>query len=434
MITEEKHYTAALYCRLSQDDGNTSESVSIGTQKSLLTRYCTENGFQIYDYYIDDGYSGTNFDRPEFSRMMTDVEDRKVNLVIVKDLSRFGREYAMMGIYLNYTFEDCNVRFIAVTDGVDTLKNPDDLVMPIKNVVNAQYARECGRKTKAARIALAKDGKYIGSRPPYGYMKDPADRHHLIPDPETELVVKRIYSMYCSGEGIKRIASVLREEKILTPQAYSGFSSSKDAGWRREYDWHVTTVKAILTNEEYTGCIINCKEQVRGSVKKKREITPEESRIVIRGTHEAIITEEQFELAQSVMKNRYRPDRTGERQIFSGLVRCASCGSAMNLSTSHGKKKSFACTVYRNYGKDRCTSHRISYNALYRIVLDNIREYANMARYRSVEFYDRLVSGSREKDEEERRSWMLKFKNLNSVSPSLTPSSTNCMRTTLSAG
>ena len=179
MITEEKHYTAALYCRLSQDDGNTSESVSIGTQKSLLTRYCTENGFQIYDYYIDDGYSGTNFDRPDFSRMMTDVEDRKVNLVIVKDLSRFGREYAMMGIYLNYTFEDCNVRFIAVTDGVDTLKNPDDLVMPIKNVVNAQYARECGRKTKAARIALARDGKYIGSRPPYGYMKDPADRHHL---------------------------------------------------------------------------------------------------------------------------------------------------------------------------------------------------------------------------------------------------------------
>ena len=302
MITEEKHYTAALYCRLSQDDGNTSESVSIGTQKSLLTRYCTENGFQIYDYYIDDGYSGTNFDRPDFSRMMTDVEDRKVNLVIVKDLSRFGREYAMMGIYLNYTFEDCNVRFIAVTDGVDTLKNPDDLVMPIKNVVNAQYARECGRKTKAARIALAKDGKYIGSRPPYGYMKDPADRHHLIPDPETAPIVKRIYSMYCSGEGIKRIASMLRGEKILTPQAYSGFSSSKDAGWRREYDWHVTTVKAILTNEEYTGCIINCKEQVRGSVKKKREITPEESRIVIRGTHEAIITEEQFELAQSVMK------------------------------------------------------------------------------------------------------------------------------------
>ena len=140
MITEEKHYTAALYCRLSQDDGNTSESVSIGTQKSLLTRYCTENGFQIYDYYIDDGYSETNFDRPYFSRMMTDVEDRKVNLVIVKDLSRFGREYAMMGIYLNYTFEDYNVRFIAVTDGVDTLKNPDDLVMPIKNVVNAQYA------------------------------------------------------------------------------------------------------------------------------------------------------------------------------------------------------------------------------------------------------------------------------------------------------
>ena len=197
MITEAKHYTAALYCRLSQDDGNTSESVSIGTQKSLLTRYCSENGFQIYDYYIDDGYSGTNFDRPDFSRMMTDVEDRKVNLVIVKDLSRFGREYAMMGIYLNYTFEDCNVRFIAVTDGVDTLKNPDDLVMPIKNVVNAQYARECGRKTKAARISLAKDGKYIGSRPPYGYMKDPADRHHLIPDPETAPVVKRIYSMYC---------------------------------------------------------------------------------------------------------------------------------------------------------------------------------------------------------------------------------------------
>ncbi len=403
MITEEKNYSAALYCRLSQDDGSPTESISIGTQKSLLTRYCTEQGFPIYDTYIDDGWSGTNFERPDFKRMISDIESGNVNLVIVKDLSRFGREYAMMGVYLNYTFEDYNVRFIAITDGVDTLINPDDLVMPIKNVVNAQYARECGRKTKAARTALAKDGKYIGSLPPYGYVRDPEDRHHLIPDETSASVVRRIFSLYCGGCGFRQIAGILRDEMILTPQSYSGFrtAESRKSAWRQKCDWHLTTVKSILQNEEYTGCVINCKEQVRGGSKKRRVDCEEENRIVVRGTHEPIITEEQFSLAQSMMKNKYRHDSNGEKQIFTGLVKCSTCGSGMNLSTSHGKKKSFACWVYRNYGKERCTSHRISYNALYSIVLNDIRTCARMAYCFRAQFYEMLISDNKEKNERE---------------------------------
>ena len=211
---------AAIYCRLSQDDGSTGESGSIQTQKTLLTQYCQEHQIEIGDYYCDDGWSGTNFDRPGFKRMLEDIEAGKINLVLVKDLSRFGREYAQMGLYIEHYFEEKGIRFISVAENIDSKNGTDNLVLPFTNVINSFYARQASTKTKAAHRARAKAGMYLGSRAPFGYLKDPNDRHHLIVDPEAADVVRSIFQMFAEGIGYVRMTKILRERKILNPQAY----------------------------------------------------------------------------------------------------------------------------------------------------------------------------------------------------------------------
>lgn len=200
----------AVYCRLSQDDGSAGESGSIQTQRTLLTQYCKEHSIQIVDYYCDDGWSGTNFERPEFKRMIDDIESGKINTVIVKDLSRFGREYAQMGLYIEHYFEEKGIRFIAVAEGIDSKKGLDNLMLPMTNVINSLYARQASTKTKAAHRARAGSGMFIGSRAPFGYQKDPDDRHHLIVDPEAAEVVKSIFQMFADGIGYVRMTKILR--------------------------------------------------------------------------------------------------------------------------------------------------------------------------------------------------------------------------------
>ena len=210
---------AAVYCRLSQDDGSVGESGSIQTQKTLLTQYCQEHRIEIGDYYCDDGWSGTNFDRPEFKRMLEDIETGTINLVIVKDLSRFGREYAQMGLYIEHYFEEKGVRFISVAENIDSKNGIDNLVLPFTNVINSFYARQASTKTKAAHRARVKSGMYIGSRAPFGYQKDPNDRHHLIIDPPAADVVRDIFQMFADGIGYVRMTKILRQRGILNPQA-----------------------------------------------------------------------------------------------------------------------------------------------------------------------------------------------------------------------
>ena len=214
---EEK---AAVYCRLSQDDGSVGESGSIQTQRTLLTQYCKEQHISIADYYCDDGWSGTNFERPEFQRMLEDIESGKVNTVVVKDLSRFGREYAQMGMYIEHYFEQKNVRFISVAESIDSAKGLDNLVLPFTNVINSFYARQASTKTRAAHQARARSGMFMGSRAPFGYQKDPNDRHHLIVDPPAADVVRDIFRMFADGIGYVRMTKILREKGVLNPQAY----------------------------------------------------------------------------------------------------------------------------------------------------------------------------------------------------------------------
>lgn len=418
MIEKEKEYRAALYCRLSSDDAYLGESGSIKTQRALLTQYCKENNIPVYDVYTDDGFSGTNFERPAFKRMLDDLESHKANLVIVKDLSRFGREYAQMGMYIENYFEDWNIRFISIGENIDTLNGTDEILMPITNVINSQYAKECSRKTKQAHRALAKEGKFIGSRAPFGYIKDPKDRHHLIVDEEAASVVRSIFKMFCDGIGYVRMTKILREKKILNPQAYFNKNNPdyyKSDYWRQNFDWHATSIRVILNNPVYLGQTTFGRTKVKGKTKKKKVATDESEWIVVENTHDPIIDKATWNLAHDIMKNRRRETKSGETQMFAGLVKCSDCGSALNVSRNAktGKYTSFSCWVYKNYGKGRCTSHAIGYKTLYNIVLENIRRQAECASVQKEKYLEMLKNQMAEKATQDIKSVKSELKKIN---------------------
>lgn len=418
MIEKEKEYRAALYCRLSSDDAYLGESGSIKTQKALLTQYCKENNIPVYDVYTDDGFSGTNFERPAFKRMLNDLESHKANLVIVKDLSRFGREYAQMGMYIENDFEDWNIRFISIGENIDTLNGTDEILMPITNVINSQYAKECSRKTKQAHRALAKEGKFIGSRAPFGYIKDPKDRHHLLVDEEAASVVRSIFKMFCDGIGYVRMTKILREKKILNPQAYFNKNNPdyyKSDYWRQNFDWHATSIRVILNNPVYLGQTTFGRTKVKGKTKKKKVATDESEWIVVENTHDPIIDKATWNLAHDIMKNRRRETKSGETQMFAGLVKCSDCGSALNVSRNAktGKYTSFSCWVYKNYGKGRCTSHAIGYKTLYNIVLENIRRQAECASVQKEKYLEMLKNQMAEKATQDIKSVKSELKKIN---------------------
>lgn len=418
MIEKEKEYRAALYCRLSSDDAYLGESGSIKTQRALLTQYCKENNIPVYDVYTDDGFSGTNFERPAFKRMLNDLESHRANLVIVKDLSRFGREYAQMGMYIENDFEDWNIRFISIGENIDTLNGTDEILMPITNVINSQYAKECSRKTKQAHRALAKEGKFIGSRAPFGYIKDPKDRHHLIVDEEAASVVRSIFKMFCDGIGYVRMTKILREKKILNPQAYFNKNNPnyyKSDYWRQNFDWHATSIRVILNNPVYLGQTTFGRTKVKGKTKKKKVATEESEWIVVENTHEPIIDKATWNLAHDIMKNRRRETKSGETQMFAGLVKCSDCGSALNVSRNAktGKYTSFSCWVYKNYGKERCTSHAIGYKTLYNIVLENIRRQAECASVQKEKYLEMLKNQMAEKATQDIKSVKSELKKIN---------------------
>ena len=286
---------AAVYCRLSQDDGSVGESGSIQTQRTLLTQYCKEQHINIADYYCDDGWSGTNFERPEFQRMLEDIESGKVNTVIVKDLSRFGREYAQMGMYIEHYFEQKNVRFISVAESIDSAKGLDNLVLPFTNVINSFYARQASTKTRAAHQARARSGMFMGSRAPFGYQKDPNDRHHLIVDPPAADVVRDIFRMFADGIGYVRMTKILREKGVLNSQAYFNQNNPnyyKSDYWRKPFDWHASSIRTILENPVYLGKVVFGRSKTKGFFDKRRVETDEPEWIIVDNTHEALITQE----------------------------------------------------------------------------------------------------------------------------------------------
>lgn len=385
-MKKQQHYKAALYCRLSVDDGNFGGSVSIETQKILLEQYCKDHKITDYKFYCDDGCSGTNFDRPSFKKMLSDIDEGKINLVIVKDLSRFGRNYVEAGMYVQ-RFTDSNIRFIAADDNYDSLTNGDDLMFPIKNVVNEMYARDVSKKTKAAKKAKARAGQFIGSKAPFGYKTDPDDRHHLIVDEPAAEVVRRIFRLASEGIGYNKMTKIFREGKVLTPIAYFNLNNPdyfKSDYWRKEFDWHVTSIRAILNNEVYLGKLVYGKQRNKSMKSKEKVRNPKEDWIVVENCHEPIITQELWDTVHKILNAKHRPAKAGEVQMFAGLLYCSDCGHCLTYSQKQRKDGSYhgaySCWMYKTHGKEYCASHYITFDTIYELVLIDIQR--NLFQYR----------------------------------------------------
>ncbi len=387
---------AGLYARLSVEDETNSESTSIQTQKAMLTDYCRERGFHVVDYYVDDGETGTNFERPEFQRMLRDIEAGKINTVICKDLSRFGRNYYEAGMYLDKYFVERNIRFIAIQDNVDSAKGGYDLTVPFLNMMNDYYARGISQKTKAAKQIRAKQGMFLGSKAPYGYQKDPADKHHLLIDDAAAENVRRIFTMAENGWGFFKIAKTLQAERIPNPQSY--------ADGTHDTRWHITSVQKILQNPVYCGDLVQGRRGNR-TMHGKQIQKPEEEWITVQNTHEPLVSREQWEAVQKQMQSRKRSMKNGEVQMFAGLLFCADCGSALSFCVRHRKTKpdggEYKCWRYMRYGKEECTSHYITLDQISQVVLEDIRRQARFAKYCRTGYMQLLMEEQQLRDEGE---------------------------------
>lgn len=399
---------AGIYCRLSVEDAATAtESESIQTQKAMLTDYCDRHGYHIVDYYIDDGRTGTNFERPGFQHMIEDIESGRINTVICKDLSRFGRNYYEAGMYLDKYFVQKDIRFIAPGDNVDSAQGAYNLTVPVLNMMNDYYARGISVKTKDARATRARQGMYLGSKAPYGYIKDPADKHHLLIDEEAAEVVRRIFDMAEGGAGYNKIARTLHNEGIPNPYSYAVERNPdylKGRGLEWDTRWHVTSVQKILQNPVYLGMCaqgrVGNKTMHGKSVKK-----PKEEWIIVEDTHEALVSQEQWETVQRQMATRRRSRKDGETQMFAGLLYCSDCGSALSFSAVHRKTMpdggQYKCWYYMRHGKEYCSSHYITLDQLTAVVLDDVRHQAYFAKRYHDRYMEMLAAAQLERDAQE---------------------------------
>lgn len=383
MYFNQKSILAADYLRLSREDGDKLESDSIRNQRSLINDFVKQHKeIQLVEEYIDDGYSGTNFDRPAFQRMLEDVKRKKINCIIVKDLSRLGRNYIETGRYLEKIFPFMGVRFIAITDHYDSATGSDDadqIIVPFKNLINDAYCRDISIKIRSQLDVKRKNGQFIGNFAAYGYLKDPEDKNHLIVDEYAADIVRLIFNLKIDGYSSQRIAARLNEMGVLPPLEYkrsrgmnynSGFRSGSDPKWA------VTSINRILQNELYIGTMVQGKNRKINYKVKKSSPIARENWIRVENTHEAIIPEESFQYVQSLLEidTRIAPKRKSV-YLFSGFVRCGDCGENMvkRSTTKKGKKYCYYhCSTYKN--KEGCSSHLISEKMIYEVVLDSVKK------------------------------------------------------------
>lgn len=370
----------AVYIRLSREDGDKEESDSVGNQRKLLTEYIRKKDeFILYDVYIDDGYTGTHFNRPSFQRMIADIEDGKINCVVVKDLSRFGRDYIDTGRYLERVFPELGVRFISVTDGIDSIKQAYDMLLPIKNIFNEQYARDISNKIQATVKSKQKAGEFIGAFTSYGYKKSPINKNKLIIDEYAADVVKRVFALYVQGTGKQSVAKALNAEGILCPSEYKKVNGENYKNCNclaaTSY-WTYSTINTMLRNEMYIGTMIQGKKHQR--MRSKQRPVEKENWVRVENTHEAIIDMDTWEKAQKLLMKRHRDiDLETNKNIFAGFLKCGDCGRAMMKNfwrrADESKSYSFYCGTYKRSGKDYCTPHTLPLQVLNEIVLGDLR-------------------------------------------------------------
>lgn len=385
----EKTWKMAVYLRLSKEDGDKDESDSISSQRLLISHFIERNlqDGKIVGEFIDDGYTGTNFKRPKFQEMIRLIDKGEVNCVIVKDLSRFGRDYIGVGEYLEKYFPSNDVRFIAVNDGYDTISgnSNDDFIMPIKNIFNAQYSKDISKKVKSSFRSLQNDGKFVGAFASYGYMKDPKDRHKLLVDEPAAKTVREIFSMYNGGLGKVSIARKLNDRNIPCPSEYKRLNGMNYTnGQRAELTkyWTYSTINNILNNEMYVGNMVqnrSVRKTVRGRAKKNER----DNWIVVAGTHEPIISEEIWNVTQDLLKKNTRQlDFEQNVGLFAGYIFCGNCGRAMSKIKNKYKSKTvttYICGSYKRYGEKTCQRNAVKLDILEKLVFDKLNEQIKKA-------------------------------------------------------
>ena len=383
-------WKVAIYIRLSrEDDEDKSESNSVTNQRILLQDYLkNKNEFVIYDIYIDDGYSGTDFNRPGFQRLLQDMKENKFNTLIVKDLSRLGRNYIEVGNYIEQIFPLFKIRFIAVNDNIDSFKDPtsvNNVIVPFKNLMNDEYCRDISMKIRSSFNTKKRNGDFVGAWAPYGYIKDPKNKYHLIIDEEPAQTVKMIFKMALEGKGRATIAKELNKMGIINPTGYKqkvlnlNYTNLSATTFGNDYAWTNTSISQILKNRVYVGDLVQCKERVISYKIHKTIKNPKEDWIIVENTHEPIIDRQDFNKIQDILFARdTRVEKSGELSMFAGHIRCADCKRAMNKKTLSNKSRQrdywyYICSTFRNKSKELCTKHSIRNDKLEQAVLEAIK-------------------------------------------------------------
>lgn len=390
LSSAQPKWRVGLYVRLSREDGDKIESESVGSQKALLQKYADERpDMRVFDIYTDDGWSGTDFNRPAFQKMLKDAANKKINCVIVKDLSRFGRNYVEAGKYLETVFPLFGVRFIAVNDQIDSVGNPasvNNIIVPFKNIINDEYCRDISVKVRSALDIRRRQGKFIGSFAPYGYKKDENDRNKLVVDEEAAQTVRLIYKTFLQGSSIAGVARELNARAVPNPSEYKrrkGLNCNRGAGAGNSGLWLDTTVRRILCNQLYIGNLVQKKNEVISYKIHKTKAVDSADRIVAENTHEAIISKSDFEKAQQLLSRDTRVSpKTQRLSVFSGFIKCADCGRAMQKRTVIQPNKTYeyyVCSTYKKLDKTACTKHAIRTDILEETVLTVLNKYIGMA-------------------------------------------------------
>ncbi len=410
---ENKEEYTILYGRLSSEDtqkGSKDDSNSIQNQKLLLEKYAEEHGFKNTKFIYDDGYTGTNFNRPGWKEVMELIESGCVKTLIVKDMSRLGREYLQVGQYTELIFPSYGVRFIAVNDGVDSLDEATNDFTPFRNIMNEFYAKDSSRKLRAIFKLKAESGARLGTKEPFGYIKDPQDpKRKIIPDPDTMHIVKYIFQLCVWGKGPMQIANCLREEQVPTPTAFYYYHHGVlpgRASMDDPFSWNQRTVANILENEVYLGHTVNMKTTSLSYKNKKRIERPESEHIRFENTHEPLIDQQTWDIVQEARKHKRRRSNIEEENFYSGLVYCADCGAKMTLFRSRAKgpeKEEFICSAYRQKGKATCSVHLIRRAALETVLLDDLRRVTHFARQNEALFAEHIGQKCKAESQREMR-------------------------------
>lgn len=390
----------ALYCRLSRDDELQGDSNSIKNQKAILQKYAADNGFGNIQFFVDDGYSGTTFDRPDWQRLSGMIDEGQIGTLIVKDMSRLGRDYLQVGMLTEMVFPNNDVRFIAVNNGVDSVNGTENDMTPFINLFNEFYAKDTSRKIRAVFKAKGNAGKPLCTNPPYGYIKDPEDKNHWIIDETAAEVVREIFHLCVQGYGVSKIANIITAKHIMNPTAHAkalGIGVSDNRSTADDYKWGNSTISHMLTRQEYIGSTVNFKTYRKSYKQKKQLKNNPDNWQIFEGTHEAIIDSETFAIVQRLREGRRRVTPMGEMPILSGMLFCADCGAKLYQVRHRGwthDKEHFVCATYRKV-KGGCSSHQIRNVVVEELLLDGIRNITAFARDHEDEFVQMVTNKTR---------------------------------------